>query len=340
MTGTELATSTTSSYERFNFTQRTEYANLLSGASDLIPRGLHDRATGKPSAAKIFLVMETGAMLGLAPMAAIAGMDVIEGRACISPQMMTGLLRSHGFKIRYKETGSVAGGDFAITCTLIRPGDLDSPEDWFTSTWDIPRAIRAGLVDAYQPDTKGVFKVVSKKDNWAKYAESMCRWRATGDVGRAGGDDVLLGIGYTPEEMNATIGQDGQIAAPDPEREADYVTRLLACTDKEQVRVIYREINTAEHWTDKLRGTIAEALAGCTTDSNPKDGAPGNTGNAALDSAPDTVAVEEDTTGPGEVTVEPEEEASFADPTTGEMTAEQFEAHSAAEADRAAEPAA
>lgn len=323
MTSTALATLGTTQYEKYTFDQRTAYAQLLSGAGDLIPKGFFDRSTGKPNPAKIFLAMETGAMLGLHPMAALAGIDVIEGRAAISPQMMTGLLRSHGFKIRFNKTGSIPTGDFAITTTLIRPGDLDSPEDWFTSRWDIPRAIRAGLVESYLPDSKGVYVVKAGKDNWRKYPESMAKWRTVGDVGREGGDDVLLGIGYTPEEMNAVTDADGRVAAPDPETINEFKTRMLACVDKQDLRLIHQELNAKDLWTDELRAVEAEALAGCTTDSKPKPGAPGNTGELAIDSRPTEVIEDAE-----EVTDEPPAAAS------GEMTEEQYEAWSAAEADR------
>lgn len=193
---TELATFTAAPLE-----QRVRYAQTLASAGDLIPRGLRDNR-GQPVAGKILLVAETGSMLGMHPIAALQGVNIIDGKPTISPALMSAVVRRAGHKLRVTTKGSVAAGTFEATATLIRADDPEAP---FSATWNKERAQRAGLAG---------------KGAWAKYFEAMCKARAISEVCREGAEDALMGVGYVPEELGADVDEQGNVveapAAPAP----------------------------------------------------------------------------------------------------------------------------
>lgn len=240
-------------YDRSSLPERAAYAQTLAGAADLIPRGLFDKQTGKPSPAKILLVMETGAMLGLHPMAAMQGIDVIEGKATISPQLMTGLIRAAGHRLVIEKSGSIKAGTYSVTVTATRADSGDA----FTDTWDIERAARAGLCELVRNSDTGEFAVRARSEKgnplpWEKYPELLCVWRAIGVVGREGFDDVLKGLSYTPEELGALVSEEGVVDA-DPEPSEDWAAAIEACTTKEEVTAVVDRAKAAGEWNDEVR---------------------------------------------------------------------------------------
>jgi len=187
-------------YEAQPLAERWNYAEMLSQAGDLIPKSLHNvirdpetnAAKGyAPSPGKVMLVLEVGASLGLHPTAALANVYVIEGRVSMSAQLMVAVIRRAGHRIRVETSGTWAAGDFEAVATLLRTDDQDHE---YRVVWTKDRAERAGLLG---------------KDNWKHYPEALCVARATTEVVRQGGSDVVLGIGYTPEELGATVDASG-----------------------------------------------------------------------------------------------------------------------------------
>lgn len=298
-----MSTEVATQYERSSLAERVSYAKSMALARDLIPRGLWDGA--QPSFGKILLVMETGAMLGMHPMAALQSIDVIEGKATVSPQSMSGLVRAKGFELTHVKSGTVAEGDFKIVTTLKRPDDLDIPDKWFVSEWDIPRALQAGLLDSYKQDPttkRWEVRARSKAGNpliWEKMPDVMCKWRSIGEVCREGADDVLKGLSYTPEELGADIDDQGQIVEPDPENEDAIIERIKACDDKEDIRQVWRDYHDEQkqplrEWTERVDAEMAAHLSTVTKDSKPRDGAPGHTGEPVVDDVIDGEIVEDD----------------------------------------------
>jgi len=192
------------SYAASPLDQRMTYARTLSAAGSLIPVGLCDdelRDNGRgvmlpvkvPNPGKVLLVLETGSMLGVHPVAALQGVHIIEGKATISPALMSAVVRRAGHKLQVETRGSVANGDFAAKAVLVR---RDDPEHPFVVVWDRPRAERAGLLN---------------KGPWTKYFEAMCKARAISEVCREGATDALMGVGYMPEELGADVDEQGEI---------------------------------------------------------------------------------------------------------------------------------
>lgn len=240
-------------YEAASLTERQQYASTLAAAGQLIPKGLFDPATGKPSPGKILLVMETGSMLGLHPMAALQSINVVEGRATLSAQLMGALIRKAGNRLEIRKTGSIPGGDYSVTVV----GTIAETGDEFSSTWDIHRAIRAGLVDSYKPNADGVWEVRARSERgnakpWEAYAETMPVWRAISEVAREGFADVTLGL-YSYEEMT-----DGgiPIAAPDPEPTEDWDALIKAAETREALDEIGARLAGTGEGTDKLRAAF------------------------------------------------------------------------------------
>lgn len=240
-------------YEAASLTERQQYASTLAAAGQLIPKGLFDPATGKPSPGKILLVMETGSMLGLHPMAALQSINVVEGRATLSAQLMGALIRKAGNRLEIRKTGSIPGGDYSVTVV----GTITDTGDEFSATWDMHRAIRAGLVDSYKPNAAGVWEVRARSDRgnakpWEAYAELMPVWRAMSEVGREGFADVLFGL-YSTEEMT-----DGGIpvSTPEPapvEATEDWGSLITATETREELDEIAARLAEKGEGTEKLR---------------------------------------------------------------------------------------
>jgi hypothetical protein len=180
--------------------ERIEYAKVLARAS-LIPKALwtpnrHDEqgrlVPSEPSVGNVLLVMEHGAMLDLHPMAAINGIFIIEGKASMSANLMSAVVRGKGYTLRVVTEGEW-GPTFKAVATLIRP---DDPEFTYRVEWTEAKAKRAELTG---------------KDNWKKYPESMAKARAISEVIREGATDALNGIGYTPEELGASVTESGDV---------------------------------------------------------------------------------------------------------------------------------
>ena len=183
--------------------ERIKYAQVLARAS-LIPKSLWDQnrndengrlVLGGPSVGNVLLVMEHGAMLGLHPMAAINGIYIIEGKASMSANLMSAVVRAKGFKLRVVTEGDW-GPTFKATASIVRP---DDPEFTYSVTWTEAKAKRAELTG---------------KDNWKKYPEAMAKARAISEVIREGATDALNGLVYTPEEIGANVNEAGDY---DPE---------------------------------------------------------------------------------------------------------------------------
>lgn len=158
------------------------YAEHLAGAN-LLP------AQYRQKPANVLYAMEYGRTLGITPLAAITGIHVIEGKPSASAALISGLVRQAGHKLRVRvENGP--GGPRAIA-TIHR---ADDPEFEFRSEWDMDRARAAGLVN---------------KDVWRRYPQAMLKARAITEVARDACEEVLFGLHYTPEELDATVDEDG-----------------------------------------------------------------------------------------------------------------------------------
>lgn len=152
--------------------ERMKYAQALAVA-DLLP------AAYRRKPANILLAMEYGHALGLDTITAIQQVHVIEGKPSASAQLIGGLVRRAGHKLR------VTGDDRHAVAEIIR---CDDPDFTFRAEWTLQRAQAAGLTG------KGV---------WKQYPAAMLKARAITEVARDACPEALAGVAYTPEELNA-----------------------------------------------------------------------------------------------------------------------------------------
>jgi hypothetical protein len=139
--------------------------------SALVPTALR----GKPQ--DIAVVLMTGQELGLAPMQAIRSINVIEGKASMSADLMVGLVKRSEVCEYFS---LIASDDKAAEYATLRRGDLE------------PTRLRYTLVQATAAGLTG-------KDVWKKHPAALLRARCASGLARAVYPDITLGI-YDPDE--------------------------------------------------------------------------------------------------------------------------------------------
>lgn len=177
--------------------ERIRYAKTLAAAKAILPRGL---AAGTPDevAAKVLLILETGATLGIPPVQALSSIHIIEGKPTQSASLMQALVRNAGHKLRVDVEGE--GDSMVATATLTR---RDDPH---------PFVVSFGMQDAKAAGLAG-------KDMYKKYQRNMLVSRAISNVCKEGAAEVLMGIIYTPEELGATVDADGNVIDMAPQQQ-------------------------------------------------------------------------------------------------------------------------
>ena len=166
-----------------------------------------------------------GQELGLAPFASMRAVHVIEGNATLSANTMAGMVKSSGrydYDIKKKELdGCVI--DFFET----RAGKRTKIG---TESFDIDEARMAGMFDpeCEEAPLKHKLRDIQKKgrggstytkyntcnckDNWRNYPKAMMFARAISNGVRTYCPDVFSGmLVYTPDELNAQVGHDGNV---------------------------------------------------------------------------------------------------------------------------------
>lgn len=199
------------------------------------------------TAEQAILIMVKGQELGLQPLQALNGINVIQGKPTVSPQLMLALINASGEleDIRYdlQETH--------VVCTMKRRGKTEHSE-------------RFGQKEAQNMG-------LNSKDNYRKQPQTMYKWRATAAAARVVFPDVIDGL-LTPEEMGAdvVVDQEGGMtivadvvpAAPAPTNQpklsADLVGRLRAKLSK-------LGVTNAEHYATNCFDRQITTLADLTT---------------------------------------------------------------------------
>jgi hypothetical protein len=146
--------------------------------------------------ANLLWAIEYAEAIRVPMMTAVTGIHVIEGKPTASADLIAGLVRRAGHKLR------VWGDDREAHAQVIR---CDDPSfDGFRVVWTMERARAAGLAG---------------KSVWRSYPAAMLRSRAITEVARMACSEALHGVIYTPEELGASVDEDGApvaAAAPAP----------------------------------------------------------------------------------------------------------------------------
>lgn len=141
---------------------------------------LQSHLRGKPN--DVYVILQVACELNIPPMQALMGINVINSKATVSPQLMLGLIyRDHPEAyINVKTEGE--GDKIQVSCEMARK----KGEEPFVSVWDIEKAKKMNLIH---------------KDNYKKQPETMLRWRAVSEAARIVFPDTIQGI-YTHEEFD------------------------------------------------------------------------------------------------------------------------------------------
>lgn len=150
----------------------TEKATFLAKSS-MIPTALRGKAH------EIAVVLQIGWELDIPPMQAINGIDVINGRPTVSPQLGLAIAQTKlpNLYVKYNELTETKA-------SISMARDRAHKDEAFTSVWDTERTKRMGLAG---------------KDNYVKQPGTMLKWRALGECLRTVCPDVLKGL-YTTVE--------------------------------------------------------------------------------------------------------------------------------------------
>lgn len=160
------------------------FAQSLAGAA-LLPQQYRDN----PSS--VLWAMEYGRALGVDVVTAINSVHVINGRPTASADLIAGLVRKAGHRLR------LSGDDTRAVAVIVR---ADDPEFEYRVEWTVERAQRAQLLN---------------KSTWKQFPAAMLRARAITEVARMACSEVLHGTIYTPEEVGANVDADGvPVSAP------------------------------------------------------------------------------------------------------------------------------
>lgn len=235
MTNNLPATTNVAAVETFD--DKLRYCQAMA-AADILPRQYRD----KP--ANLLFAIEYSDSLALPRMSAITGIHVIEGKPSASADLIAGLIRRAGHKLR------IISDDTRAEAILIR---VDDPDFEFRAVWDLEKAKTAGLLD--------------KGGNWKKYPGAMLRARAITEVGRMGASDVLHGLIYTPEELGAVVDENGDPVGganprPQPVQHVEHRT---------QQPPQQRQAVTAPQQAKSGMEALAEHLGGAIEAQNPDE---------------------------------------------------------------------
>lgn len=149
---------------------------ILSG---MMPKGLQKTEA-------VFVALEMGLEVGLAPMQAVQNIAVINGRPSIWGDAALGLVRGSGLLdwITEKFVGEYPDGGFAAVCIAKRRGEPEPIKREFSIT------------DAKMAD------LWSKQGPWKQYPKRMLQMRARSWALRDGFTDVLKGLKVAEEAMD------------------------------------------------------------------------------------------------------------------------------------------
>jgi predicted RNA-binding Zn-ribbon protein involved in translation (DUF1610 family) len=190
--------------------ERNDWAIMREQAAVALKSGFLPVTIKTPEQA--LTIMLTGRELGVPPMIALRGINVIQQTPAIKPELMLALCvqRIQGFKYGFGKCDNTTATFWAQ-----RP---EMPEA-YTSVFTMEDAAAAGL---------------AQKDNWKKWPGNMLRWRAVGNALHVVAPDVLVGV-YTPDELGVVTDEDGTLTVAQVDTqtgeiiEAEVVT--LICAD-------------------------------------------------------------------------------------------------------------
>jgi hypothetical protein len=160
-----------------------EWQAMTEQANALVKSGFLPKGIDTPQ--KAVAIMLLGRELGIPAWTAFNGINVIQGKPTVSPQLMLAMINRSGLFEDMRITSDINGA----TCTMKRKGRAPH-----TETFTAKDAAAMGLMG---------------KDNYLKQPATMFKWRVVSACARVVYSDVILAL-YTPEEMGADVETDDQ----------------------------------------------------------------------------------------------------------------------------------
>ncbi len=154
------------------------------------------------TAEQVIAIALTGRELGIGTMESIRGINVIQGKPSVSPQLMLALSRRTGQMERF---------------ALHAPGKPGTPPDATGAECHVKRAGEPEHVTVFGPTEARALGLMDK-DNYKKQAAVMFGWRAVAANLRMTFPDAISGL-HTPDEMDAdvSVSDSGEMVVDNPQ---------------------------------------------------------------------------------------------------------------------------
>src|SRR5688572_20303974 len=190
---------TTAIAERKMPVLETDWKMIQEQAPMLIKTGFLPPSIKTPE--QVMAIALTGRELGIGMMESIRGINVIQGKPSVSPQLMLALAR---------RTGEMEL--FAIHA----PGKRGTPPDATGAECIVKRRNEPPHTTIFGPNEAKALQL-SGKDNYIKQAGTMYQWRAVAANLRVTFPDAISGL-YTPDELGAEVkvDEEGNMTVANP----------------------------------------------------------------------------------------------------------------------------
>lgn len=219
------------------------FQDMLTQAETLRASGFLPKSISTPQQAVAIMTM--GKELGIGMWAAFNGINVIQGKPTISPQLMLALINRSG----QLDDMRVEGNNEVCAVTMARRGRTPHTETF-------------SMADAGAMSLAG-------KDNWRKQPAIMLKWRAVAACARVVFSDIVMGF-YSPEEINpdAVIDYDtGELVQEHPALE-DEVAQDTRETQQDAISGAHTPTGTPEavaglkrpYGANELRDSIQQSI--------------------------------------------------------------------------------
>lgn len=259
--------------------------------SGLVPKALRTGSNGAPLpaeqvAANVFIVMEYGQLLGLHPMTAMSEVHVLDGKPGCSAKVMRAQALKAGHDVQILEHTN----ERATVHIKRADGKSSTP---FTFT--LEDAVKAELCTITPEGNVRARSKYGAIKPWEAYTATMLLERATANAVRATCPEVLMGVSYTIEELEAMDDADQRervpsTSTPDP---ATPVTKAWAMAqvleavggDKDAARAAWANLFPDEPETF-THGAVMAALGRLPKSDGQNDQEPADGPPAAPERAP------------------------------------------------------
>ena len=210
--------------------------------------------------ASILTTMLAARSLDIPMWASFQEIIVQKGKVSMTSHLMQALVAREGYMIvPIEEECNEQGAKVRV----YRPGIGKDRCGHADVKFDLNDAIRAQLLTKNSSTGKLIAR--SSKGEplpWEKYTPDMMLWRSVSRAARTYFADVLMGMNYTPEEIGATVDEDGRpvkanaVRVEDDPHAVDLSLKIAAVETSAELRIIWQEA--------KNRGLLEAEVNGVT----------------------------------------------------------------------------